>query len=177
MERRLMKMMEEENKIENETALADEWETSDIGSNHSTYKGNKTSKPFIAGILLIIAGVLGILSGISMYYTDINSVFQSIDPNLFQGQNITAADIQNVLNICSIALVIISIIPILGGILSIQRRSKMAVLACSIIGIFTIGPVFLSSIMALIATILIAMEKTEFKKKEIPMQEYDESFK
>jgi len=166
--------MEEERTIENEPYPKNEYESLDEQSNMNLPSRFGTSKPLIAGILLIIAGVLGIVNGITIYYTDINAVFQSLDPSLFQGENITASDIQNVLNICSIILVIISIVPILGGLLSIQRRSKMAVLSCSIIGIFTIGPVFLSSILALIATILIAMEKTEFKKKETHTQEYND---
>ncbi len=122
----------------------------------------QTSKPLIAGILLIIAGLLAIITWVSALTIDLTM----LDPSLFQTNNmtITPAQLESFVQICATIGIILSIFPLLGGILSIQRKLWGGAVACSIIAIFTVGPVFLSSIMGIIAVILVFLSKDEFKK-------------
>ena len=136
-------------------------------------KNIKSYKPLIAGIFLIIAGVLGIYTWVSTSLFDIST----IDPAIFEqtGVEITIEQLQEILGICSIIGVIISIFPILGGILSIKRKMWGFTIVMSIIGLFTIGPVLVSSILSMIALILIALSKNEFQlinDKDLDIEEY-----
>ena len=121
---------------------------------------SKSSFPTIAGILLIIAGVLALISWISVITMDVSmidvSVFQELD------STITLEQIQEILVICGTIGCILSIIPILGGILALKRKLWGIALAGGIVGLFTIGPIFASSILALIGLILVATSKKEF---------------
>lgn len=121
-----------------------------------------TSKPLIAGILLIIAGALGVLTWISALTFDISM----LDPSVFQTQNISIspAQIQSMVQTCAVIGIILSVFPVLGGILSVQKKLWGGALACSILCLFTVGPLFLSSVLGLIALILIILSKDEFQR-------------
>ena len=84
------------------------------------------------------------------------SYLQSLDPN------ITIETIKETLALCGTIFAIIAIFPILGGVLAIKRKLWNVVIACSIIGIFSIGIMFSSSILCIIALVLIATSKREF---------------
>jgi hypothetical protein len=121
---------------------------------------SKNNKPLIAGILLIIAGLLGI-------YTWITASFFDLDPTIIEslrksGAEISIEQLESILAICSGIGLILSIFPILSGILSIKRKNWSICIVMSIIGLFTIGPFFLSSFLSLIGLILIALSKNEF---------------
>lgn len=121
------------------------------------------SKPLIAGILLLIAGLLGVMTWIAALFMG----GTAIDPSLLQTQDMpfTVEQLQTMIQICATIGIILSIFPILGGILSIKKTLWGGALACSIIGLFCIGPVFISSIISLIALILLVMSKNQFIKK------------
>ena len=129
------------------------------------------SKPLIAGILLIIAGIMAILTWFLAFSVDVTSV---IDPSMFQAQNmtITPQQLQSMVSICATLGVILSIFPLLGGILSIQKKLWGGALAGSIIGLFTIGPVFLSSLLSLISLILLIISREQFQTKDTTIDEY-----
>jgi hypothetical protein len=121
-------------------------------------------KPIIAGILLLIAGLLGIYTWISTAIFDISTIDPTIIEQLRQsGVEITIEQMQNILGVCAIIGIIISIFPILGGITSIKRKMWGITIVMSIIGLFTIGPFLLSSLLSLIALILIILSKKEFQ--------------
>jgi uncharacterized membrane protein len=127
----------------------------------------KTSyKPIIAGIILIIAGLLGIYTWSTTAIFDINTMDPIIIEQLEQsGVEITIEQIQEIIGVCSIIGIILSIFPVLGGILSLKRLNWGIVIVLSIIGLFTVGPLFISSILSLIALILVALSKNEFQSK------------
>ena len=133
-------------------------------------------KPVIAGILLLIAGLLGIYTWTSTAFFDVNTIDPSIIEQLQQsGVEITIEQIVAFLGVCTIIGIIISIFPLLGGIISIKRKMWGFTIVMSIIGLFTIGPFLLSSILSLIALILIALSKKEFQlksKKDENIEEY-----
>jgi len=127
----------------------------------SNNNDNRSYKPIIAGILLLIAGILGM-------YTWISASFFNIDPTIIDslkqsGVDITIEQIESILGVCAVIGFIVSIFPILGGILSFKRKSWGFCIVLSILGLFTIGPFLISSILAFIGLILIAISKNEFK--------------
>ena len=81
----------------------------------------KNQYPKIAGILLILAGILSLIFWLQFYSigpsfieeSGILSQAQKLDPD------ITAEELVSVLKTCATIVVIMSIFPLLGGILSI----------------------------------------------------------
>ena len=63
---------------------------------------------------------------------------------------------------CSIILIILSIVTMLGAFSSLRRRHSDVAIVCSAIGIFTIGFFFIGSILSIISLILIIYSKEEF---------------
>jgi len=125
---------------------------------------SKTSIPMIAGIFLLIAGVLAILSWVQVLMLDAATVESMIDVSQIQQMypEITPEQIAGFLNTCAIIGCIISVFPILGGILAFKRKLWGIALACSIIGLFSIGILFSSSGLSLIALILLIISRKEF---------------
>lgn len=127
---------------------------------------NKSSIPLIAGILLIVAGVFSLISFITSYLvldlTTIESMgfitqFQQIYPDM------TPEQVLGIVKTCTIVFLIIAIFPILGGILALKKKMWGIALACSIIGLFSIGILFTSSVISLIAMILLIISRNEFQ--------------
>jgi len=132
-----------------------------IGQDSFKQSSNKSSMPMIAGILLIIAGVLALLSWVSVIMIDVSiidtSMLQEIDPT------ITPERVKDLLVTCGIIGCILAISPILGGIVALKRKLWGMALAGGILGLFTIGPLFMSSVLALIGLILIVLSRKEFQ--------------
>ena len=126
---------------------------------------NKTSIPLIAGIFMIIAGVLVIIFWIQFFTVDAATLESMIDISQIQQiyPTITSEQIVGFLNTCAIIGCIIAIFPILGGILAIKRKLWGIALACSIIGLLSLGMLFTSSGLSLIALILLIVSKKDFK--------------
>jgi len=137
----------------------------------SNNNDNRSYKPIIAGILLLIAGILGM-------YTWISASFFNIDPTIIEqsGIDITIEQIESILGVCTVIGFIVSIFPILGGILSLKRKSWGFCIVLSILGLFTIGPFLISSILAFIGLILIAISKNEFKANADKQISIDEEY-
>jgi hypothetical protein len=150
----------------------------DIVKNDDLYNSNinefseskKDSKPLIAGVLLIIAGLMSILTWITVFSID----YSVIDLSILETQNmtITTEQLQSIMSICATIGIILSIFPLLGGILSIQKKLWGGALAGSIIGLFTVGPIFLSSILSLISLILLIITRDQFHQQTTSIDEY-----
>lgn len=153
--------METNNLWKDDTESVDKIPESDTGCNQEQKPSYKSSKPFIAGILLIIAGLTAIVSWIFVITTDVST----IDISMFQEFNptITAEQIQDFLVICGTVGCVLSIFPILGGIVALKRKIWILALIGSIIGLFTIGPFLASSVLSLIGLIIIAISREEFQ--------------
>ncbi|MEW6069317.1 MAG: hypothetical protein AB1485_01745 [Candidatus Thermoplasmatota archaeon] len=65
--------------------------------------------------------------------------------------------------LCPIIIVIFSILAILGGVCSLQKRSFGLAITGSVLGIFTWG-FYIGSILSIIALIFIAISKDAFRK-------------
>jgi hypothetical protein len=77
--------------------------------------------------------------------------------------SLSAESIKDLFIICGTIGFFLSVFSILGGIMSIRKRMWGLALAGGILGLFTIGPIFISSFMSLIAIVLIALSRREFR--------------
>ena len=117
---------------------------------------SKSVLPTAGGILLLIAGIIALIFwGIIAAALDIVGFGLSQVPG--------AEMIAGLLIICGVIGIILSLITLLGGIMALQRKKWGFALAGSIIGLLTLGPMFICSILSLIALILIAISKQEFQ--------------
>lgn len=131
----------------------------------SKQTSNKTLFPKIAGIILIIAGLLAVLNWVQIFTYDASSLESFIDINQIQEiyPQITYQQLYGFLQTCAIIGIIISVFPILGGLFAIQKKLYYIAIAGSIIGLFSIGFIFTSSILSLIGLILLVIARQEFK--------------
>lgn len=115
--------------------------------------------PLIAGILLIIAGLLGLFTWSSALALD-QSMIENVLP---ANAPITAEQLQSFLTTCGIIGCILSVFTLAGGIVAVKRKAWGLAVIGGILGLFTIGPVLVGSIIALIGLILIAMSRKDFQ--------------
>ena len=114
----------------------------------------KTNISLAAGVLLIIAGIIAIGNTIADIFL-VSTGDISSSPRY--------ESVANFLIVCFTIIFVFAIIAVLGGIMAVKRKSWAVALIGSIFGLFTLGPLFISSILSLIALILIAVSKEEFR--------------
>ena len=130
---------------------------------------SKISIPIIAGILLIISGVLSVVMWMGLASMDVSLIGSTILPEFesisseYGSIAFSEESIKELFVICGSIGFFLSIITILGGIMSIKKQMWGVALAGGILGLFTIGPLFSSSILSLIGLILIIISKNEFQ--------------
>lgn len=124
-------------------------------------KNKPDSKPLIAGILLIIAFIISIVIWAPVLVIDISMLENAIDISQMQeiDPSFTIQDLKSLISTCALIEIVLSIFPLLAGVLSIGKKLWGIALAGSIIGLFTI----FGSIPALIAMILLIFSRKEFK--------------
>jgi len=129
-------------------------------------KTEKNNLPMIAGILLIIGGIIALITWLSLTFTDpvaIEEIVMQVSGSLSVENPADFADLlYQWLVICGAAGIALSILVILGGILAIKRIYWGFTIVCSILGLFLIGPFLISSILSLIAIIMIVKAKNDF---------------
>jgi len=131
----------------------------------SKQTSNKTLFPKIAGIILIIAGLLAVLNWVQIFTYDATTLESIIDIKQIQEfyPQMTSQQLYGLLQTCAIIGIIISVFPILGGLLAVQKKLYYIAIAGSIIGLFSIGFIFTSSILSLISLILLIIARQEFQ--------------
>jgi len=145
-------------------------ETSEQGENimkndfseQPMYQDQPTSpryRPLVAGILLIGAGLLGLFTWTSALALD-SSMLQGVLP---PDAPITIEQLQSILVTCGIIGCILSIFAITGGIVAVKRKAWGLAIVGGILGIFTIGPLFLGSIISVVGLILVAISRKDFQ--------------
>lgn len=125
----------------------------------------KSSMPLIAGVILIIAGILSIIFWLSFFSLDVATLEKAVDISQFKqiDPKITPEQVLGFLRTCAIIGCVIAVFPILGGILAIKRKLWGISLACSIIGLFSLGMLFSSSLLSFVAVILLFISRKEFQ--------------
>jgi hypothetical protein len=138
---------------------------SDIVEPLSQQPSNRFSITSIAGFILIIAGILAIFNWIQIFLYDMTTIQSIIDINQIKEfyPSITYEQLLSFFHTCAIIGIVISIFPILGGLLAIQRKFYYIAIAGSILGLFSIGIVFTSSVLSLIGLILLVIYRQKFQ--------------
>ena len=136
-----------------ENNLADKNTELNFGQDSFGQSTNKSNMATIGGTLLIVAGALSLITWVSILTVDISLIDTSFIAQ--EGFAITPEQIQSVLITCGSIGCILSIFPILGGIVTLKRKMRGLALVGGLIGLFMIGPLFASSVLSLIGLILI----------------------
>jgi hypothetical protein len=76
---------------------------------------------------------------------------------------ITVEQLQSFLTICGIIGCIVSVFTLTGGIVALKRKAWGLAIVGSILGLFTIGPALLGSILSLIGLIFLVMSRKDFQ--------------
>jgi len=125
----------------------------------------KSILPTVIGFLLIIAGTVSLINWSFVFFLDINNLNTYYDISQLQQiyPNITYEQFLNFLKTCATIGLIVSVFPILGGILAIKRKMWGISITCSIIGLLSIGIYFTSSLFSFIGIIVLFISKKEFQ--------------
>jgi hypothetical protein len=118
-----------------------------------------STMPLIAGIFLIIAGLLGLFTWSSALALD-SSMLQSVLP---ADSPISIEQLQSILTTCGFIGCILSIVTLAGGIVAVKRKAWGLAVVGGILGLFTIGPVLLGSIISLIGLIIVIISRKDFQ--------------
>ena len=131
-----------------------------IGIENPNLNNNRISLPFIAAILLILAGIFAIITWLSIAALDMSIVETLI--NTQDSMSISAESLKDTFVVCGALGFFFGVFIILGGIMVLKRQLWGMGIAAGVIGIFSIGPIFLSSIMSFLALIFLLYSKKEF---------------
>jgi len=77
---------------------------------------------------------------------------------------ITIEQLGSIFRICSAVGIILSVFTLLGGVLAFKKKRWELALIGSLMGLFTVGPFLLASILSLVGLILIGISKKEFQR-------------
>jgi len=142
-----------------ETSSPRETPRNDIYPEQNQQPISPSSMPLIAGILLIVAGLLGLFTW-SMALALDSSMLQNVLP---ADSPISIEQLQSILVTCGIIGCILSIFALTGGIVALKRKAWGLAIVGGILGLFTIGPMFLGSIISLVGLILVMISRKDFQ--------------
>ena len=142
-----------------ETSPPNETSINDYYPDQPQQPKQPSSKPLIAGILLIIAGLLGLFTWASALAVDASMIQTVLPPE----SPITAEQLQSFLTTCGIIGAALSIFTLAGGIVAMRRKAWGLAVIGGILGLFTIGPMLLGSIISLIGLIIVAISRSDFQ--------------
>lgn len=129
-----------------------------------TEKQQKRTKnlSFSAALILIFAGAIAIISWFPFLISQdqIVSLFQQN----FERINImiSAERIKSLITTIGAIEIILSLLVIISGILALMRKRWGFALIFSLLGFFTVGPFFISSVLAIIGLVVLYLAKNEF---------------
>lgn len=119
----------------------------------------KTGMPTAAGILLILAGIQALVMGILVAF--VGSALMGSDFSYYG--DVSGYGFEGLFLVCGVLLLVFGILAMVGGIFAVQRKSWGFALMGAIFGLFTIGFLFTGSILSLVALILLAVSREEFR--------------
>ena len=123
---------------------------SDLESDY--LRPQRSSSPTAAGIMMILVGVIAIGTGLLYLIAGAAYVPESyVDVN-----------VQTIVGCCGALELMFGLGSAAGGLFAIQRKHFVLAVLGSIVGLLTIGPLFIGSILSLISLILLAMAHEEF---------------
>jgi len=117
----------------------------------------KTVIPVIGGALIMVAGIMGLALGGILLAIDV----EDLDAYGMDVAGVTDV-IDDIMNVCGIIVIILSLVVVLGGVLGLLRKSWGLAIVGGVLGLFVIGPFMLGSLFALIGLILVGVSRKEF---------------
>lgn len=118
----------------------------------------KSAIPVIGGVLILLAGIMGIVFGGILLAIDVNDLGD-------YGVDVAGVTdvIEDVLTVCGIIAIVLSLIVVLGGFFGVMRKHWGLAIVGGVLGLFVIGPLMLGSLFSLIGLILVAVSRKEFE--------------
>lgn len=108
-----------------------------------------TSKPAIAGIMLVGSGLMDIISGVMLF---------AANGNLPE----VPVDLTGMLRTCGTIAILFGALALLGSWLSFTRQKFTLALLAAALGMIGVGPFYLGAVLGLIGLILLALSIDEF---------------
>lgn len=142
-----------------EMSPPDEKSINDYYPEQNEEKKTPSNKPLIAGIFLIIAGLLGLFTWSSALALDASMIENVLPPE----SPITAEQLQSFLTTCGVIGCILSVFTLAGGIDAVKRKAWGLAIVGGILGLFTIGPALLGSVISLLGLIFLVMSRKDFQ--------------
>lgn len=118
----------------------------------------RTWKPVVGGVLIIVAGILALAMG-AMYMAMDASYLEDMGVDF--GSDLTAEDLEAALTGCGVVLFIFAAIAFIGGFFGIRRKHFVVAIIGGIFGLLGVG-FLLGSLLALVGLILVAVSRDEF---------------
>jgi hypothetical protein len=117
----------------------------------------KSSKPVIGGVLILVAGILAVAWGAMYLALDINGLMDPAD----LPEGVTWEDMQGIMDVCGIVFAVAGLVAVLGGMFGLMRKHFALAIIGGICGLIGLG-FFVGSLLALIGLILVAISRSEF---------------
>ena len=112
----------------------------------------------VGGVMILIAGIMGLFMG---------AMFLAVNSIDFGSYGLDVAGLSdtlhNILTVCGVIFIVLGLVALLGGFFGIQRKHFGLVILGGVLGLFTLGPYMLGSILALVGLILVAVAKGDFE--------------
>lgn len=106
----------------------------------------------------MVAGIMGLALGGILLAIDV----EDLDAYGMDVAGVTDV-IDDIMNVCGIIVIILSLVVVLGGVLGLLRKSWGLAIVGGVLGLFVIGPFMLGSLFALIGLILVGVSRKEFE--------------
>ena len=118
----------------------------------------KTVIPVIGGALILVAGIMGLALGGILLAIDV----EDLDAYGMDVVGVTDM-IDDIMTVCGIIVIILSLLVVLGGVLGLLRKSWGFAIVGGVLGLFVFGPFMLGSLFALVGLILVGVSRKEFE--------------
>jgi RNA polymerase subunit RPABC4/transcription elongation factor Spt4 len=125
-----------------------------------------TSKPIIAGILILIAGILAIGMGIIYLSIDASDIEDAGYTPISQGE-MSLSELEEIMNVCGGLEFVFGTIAAIGGVFAMMRKYFVLALVGGVFALLGFGFV-VGSLLGLIGIILIALSRDEFGQAAKP---------
>ncbi len=108
---------------------------------------------------MILSAIIGLSFGL-MLISGMEGIYDDVQPII--GEEVDEDLFYTILEVCGAVFLVLAGIQIFTGVISITRRYWIAAVIGSVLGIFMIGVMFISSVLSAVALILLFKSKDEF---------------
>ncbi len=121
----------------------------------------RSSKPAVAGVLILLAGLFALGQGMFLAMAD-NAFIESMDQATLNEAGYSISEIRELMNACGLIGMLFGVIAIIGGAIAFTRKHYMLAMMGAVFAILGFGFI-IGSVFGLIGIILLVMSKQEFE--------------